>query len=61
MTKNYCAHCGEEENLTDLDDSMLCAYCQRMDLMQCASCGDSFEIEDMADDDCMMCIANYRR
>ena len=56
-----CAYCGEDtEHLDDLRQE-LCPDCEDRDLVQCCGCGDYYNIEDMIDDDCVLCVTNYRR
>ena len=52
-----CAYCGENMQA----GNELCADCEKREIMQCCGCGDYYTIEDMIDDDCVLCVTNYRR
>ena len=51
-----CAYCG-----CNTHGDEICYDCEKLDLMQCTNCAEYYRIEDMVDDDCVLCITNYRR
>jgi len=56
---NTCRHCGVAAEDRYLDSLELCPDCQKLDLVECAGCGDIYDALEINGDDCKYCIRKY--